>query len=167
MRWLVVLSVVGCLLTAGPALAQSAPPTVAVYQTRNGPKTADQLAVELQAAGYPGPWDVQSMLAAYGRASASSPAPDFSAACAQQASTLNEEALIVLGPLFALAFNAADLQSFCMASASRDGARGVACSQSALQQELSLTAAAVAAGATKVPNPQDLYAACISDGRAA
>jgi hypothetical protein len=53
------------LLPAG-ALAQSAPePT---YQTRNGARTAAQLQTELALAGYVGPWDTASMLAAYDRA---------------------------------------------------------------------------------------------------
>lgn len=45
------------------------------YMTRGGPKTEDQLRAELQAAGYPGPWDINSMLAAYERAGAPNYAP--------------------------------------------------------------------------------------------
>ncbi len=45
------------------------------YMTRGGPKTEEQLRSELQAAGYPGPWDVDSMLAAYERAGAPNYAP--------------------------------------------------------------------------------------------
>src|SRR5207244_10363148 len=37
-------------------------------QTNNGPRTTSQIAGELAAAGYPGPWDPDSMAAAYGRA---------------------------------------------------------------------------------------------------
>jgi hypothetical protein len=40
------------------------------YPTANGPRTAAQLQQELLAAGYAGPWDVESMLAAYDRAAA-------------------------------------------------------------------------------------------------
>ena len=38
------------------------------YQTRNGQRTSAELHSELAAAGYAGPWDRQSMLAAYDRA---------------------------------------------------------------------------------------------------
>ena len=48
------------------------------FTTRNGLKTEQQLKDELSAAGYGGPWDVSSMLVAYGQAgnaSAAAPAP--------------------------------------------------------------------------------------------
>jgi hypothetical protein len=45
------------------------------FMTRGGPKTESQLRTELQAAGYPGPWDINSMLAAYERAGAPLYAP--------------------------------------------------------------------------------------------
>lgn len=48
---------------AWTALAQAQ-----TYMTGNGPKTADQIRAELQAAGYAGPWDIDSMLHAYYRA---------------------------------------------------------------------------------------------------
>jgi hypothetical protein len=64
------------------------PPTptpTSTYQTRNGPKTADQLRGELAAAGYSGPWDAPSMLAAYaGAAAAPTATPVLSATPAPQ-----------------------------------------------------------------------------------
>lgn len=44
-------------------------PQQPTYQTKNGPKTPVQIANELKAAGYPGPWDIDSMVQAYGAAS--------------------------------------------------------------------------------------------------
>jgi hypothetical protein len=61
-------------LPAVPVLAAPVPPTLALtdpsYQTSNGARTAGQLRDELGIAGYGGPWDVESMLAAYARATA-------------------------------------------------------------------------------------------------
>jgi hypothetical protein len=54
-----------------PVAAQALPPEP-THQTRNGPRTDSQLRIELEAAGYSGPWDADSMLAAYGRAGLSS-----------------------------------------------------------------------------------------------
>jgi hypothetical protein len=48
------------------ALAQAQPEVT--YQTRNGPRTVDQLQRELTASGYGGPRDTASMLVAYDRA---------------------------------------------------------------------------------------------------
>jgi hypothetical protein len=45
------------------------------YPTSNGPKTEAALRQELAAAGYSGPWDVPSLLAAYGRATALASTP--------------------------------------------------------------------------------------------
>jgi hypothetical protein len=84
----------GCMVVAAPA------PT---FSTRNGSKTEQQLRDELAAAGYGGPWDVSSMLAAYGAANAPVPTPvvlvagvtaaapakpDFNAACEASANSL-------------------------------------------------------------------------------
>jgi S1-C subfamily serine protease len=52
----------------GPARPTAAP----VYNTRKGPRTAYQIRQEL-AMGYGGPWDTDSMLAAYDRATATPP----------------------------------------------------------------------------------------------
>lgn len=60
-----VVVVVG---TATPTATATLNPTPVVVTTRSGPKTADQLELELRAAGYPGPCDVDSMLAAFNRA---------------------------------------------------------------------------------------------------
>jgi hypothetical protein len=48
---------------------------VPTYNTRKGPKTAEQIRQELAAAGYPGPWDTTALLAAYDRATAPTPTP--------------------------------------------------------------------------------------------
>jgi hypothetical protein len=66
-RHLSVALIVGVLLagTAVPVSAQEG-----TYPTRNGPRTASQLYDELHAINYPGPWDVNSMIAAYQRAAA-------------------------------------------------------------------------------------------------
>lgn len=48
-----------------PALAQEA----TLCQTPNGPRTTTQIADEVRAAGYAGPWDIASAAAAYARAS--------------------------------------------------------------------------------------------------
>jgi hypothetical protein len=53
-----------------PSLVSPPPSPEPTYQTRKGARTAGQLHDELMAAGYGGPWDVQSMLAAYQRATA-------------------------------------------------------------------------------------------------
>jgi hypothetical protein len=59
--------------TTTPATPQSPPVPMATaepaYLTPNGSRTTAQLHQELATAGYAGPWDVQSMLAAYDRAS--------------------------------------------------------------------------------------------------
>jgi hypothetical protein len=49
--------------------------TVVTFPTRKGPRSADDLAIELAHAGYPGPWDVPSMLAAYDRATTPTATP--------------------------------------------------------------------------------------------
>jgi hypothetical protein len=49
-----------------PLPTQTTP--VPAYNTRNGPKTIDQIHQELASAGYQGPWDTDSMLVAYNRA---------------------------------------------------------------------------------------------------
>ncbi len=48
---------------------------VPTYNTRKGTRTAEQIHQELSAAGYPGPWDIAAMLAAYDRATAPTPTP--------------------------------------------------------------------------------------------
>jgi hypothetical protein len=67
-----------CLAPRSAAQVQAVPPTATssqvsdldqIYQTRNGPRTAAQLRDELAAAGYGGPWDADSVMAAYTRAS--------------------------------------------------------------------------------------------------
>jgi pimeloyl-ACP methyl ester carboxylesterase len=59
---LVALALVASLAT--PAWAQE----VAICQTPNGQRTTTQIADEVRAAGYAGPWDTASTAAAYGRA---------------------------------------------------------------------------------------------------
>jgi hypothetical protein len=51
------------------------PTPVPTYNTRNGPKTIDQIHQELAAVGYQGPWDTTAMLAAYDRATTPPPTP--------------------------------------------------------------------------------------------
>jgi len=64
---------------AGPDIIQRPEPVQAqTYQTPNGPRTIDQMTAELKAAGYSGPWDSDSIVAAYQKTSASAnsaPAP--------------------------------------------------------------------------------------------
>lgn len=60
--------VVIVVVTATPEATATPNPTPVVVMTRNGPKTQDQLQLELQTAGYTGPWDTDSMLAAFNRA---------------------------------------------------------------------------------------------------
>jgi hypothetical protein len=45
------------------------------YPTRNGPRTESALQAELTAAGYPGPWDLASVLNAYDSATTATSAP--------------------------------------------------------------------------------------------
>jgi pimeloyl-ACP methyl ester carboxylesterase len=54
-------------IVASPARAQEA--EVVVCQTPNGPRTTTQVADEVRAAGFAGPWDTASTAAAYARAS--------------------------------------------------------------------------------------------------
>jgi pimeloyl-ACP methyl ester carboxylesterase len=65
LRWLGSVLLVVALLAPTVSEAQPAP----MYETPNGPLSGDALANQLQAVGYPGPWDPQSILAAYARAS--------------------------------------------------------------------------------------------------
>jgi hypothetical protein len=58
------LAALTLVASVAPTFADEAP-AVQSYQTRNGPRTADQLTLELTAAGYNGPWDAASMLSAY------------------------------------------------------------------------------------------------------
>ncbi len=54
---------------AAPPAPPAAPPSQETFTVCNGQvKTLDQLTSELRGAGYPGPWDINSMLAAYTRA---------------------------------------------------------------------------------------------------
>jgi hypothetical protein len=69
-------------VSSPPAVPLIATPTavatatsVISYPTRKGPRTSDDLAGELRRAGYTGPWDVTSMLAAFDRATAPTPTP--------------------------------------------------------------------------------------------
>jgi hypothetical protein len=126
--------------TAPPA---AAPPEVQTYQTQNGPRTAAQLHDELAAAGYGGPWDVGSMLAAYNRvssapqAASSSPPPippaamrhDFSAECQAFVGSLPGK----IGNKIVLASN---MMLNCTFYANRDGTAGLACWESVTQREL-------------------------------
>jgi hypothetical protein len=48
-----------------PAAAPAAAETAVTYPTVNGPRTLDQMATELAAVGYPGPWDEVSVWQAY------------------------------------------------------------------------------------------------------
>src|SRR4051812_47262633 len=53
----------------GATVNQQSSDTVGVtFETRNGPRTLDQLRDELPTAGYPGPWDAASVQAAYASA---------------------------------------------------------------------------------------------------
>jgi hypothetical protein len=61
---LVLGSVIACV-AIDPAASQET-----AYPTLNGPKTEAILRSELTAAGYSGPWNLESMLAAYDRATA-------------------------------------------------------------------------------------------------
>jgi pimeloyl-ACP methyl ester carboxylesterase len=61
-RLLVALALAASLVT--PAWAEEA----TLCQTPNGPRTTTQIAEEVRAAGYAGPWDTASAAAAYGRA---------------------------------------------------------------------------------------------------
>lgn len=65
LRWIGYLLLAVALLTPRAATAQPAP----TYQTVNGPLSWDALLNQLKAAGYAGPWDPQSAIAAYARAS--------------------------------------------------------------------------------------------------
>jgi hypothetical protein len=61
-------AVVGVMvLLSTPLVAAQADPDP-TYATRDGPRTALQLQADLAAAGYGGPWDAASMVAAYDRA---------------------------------------------------------------------------------------------------
>jgi pimeloyl-ACP methyl ester carboxylesterase len=64
-RFSLMLMVTLMALLATPAAAQE----VMVCQTPNGARTSTQIADEVRAAGYGGPWDTASTAAAYGRAS--------------------------------------------------------------------------------------------------
>ena len=71
-----MILLVAAVITAALAAATLVAPPSALaqaqaevtYQTRNGPRSAAQLQSELAAAGYSGPWDGASMVAAYDRA---------------------------------------------------------------------------------------------------
>lgn len=70
---LVTPVVVTATPTAVPPLTVSATPNQ--YPTHNGYKSQDDLQRELTAAGYTGPWDTASLLAAYDRATAPTATP--------------------------------------------------------------------------------------------
>jgi hypothetical protein len=117
-----------------------------VFETHNGPRTASQLRDELARTGYGGPWDVSSMLAAYGRATSPSPQPaqqptasaptpvptatrDFGRECESFANTLPGK----IGNKILLSSN---IVLNCTFYANRDGVAGLACYQNVLNREL-------------------------------
>jgi hypothetical protein len=67
-----VAAIAAIIWLISPAFAAAQADSGATFQTRNGPRTMEQLEHELAAAGYVGPWDSASMLAAYERAAAPS-----------------------------------------------------------------------------------------------
>src|SRR5688500_6034528 len=58
-----------------PVLTADAISCDPIFETRNGPRTLEELRSELGAAGYGGPWDTAEMLAAYARAGVSGVLP--------------------------------------------------------------------------------------------
>lgn len=71
MKVMIILLVAALTATSPLAIptSRAAPSdSEATYQTRNGPRTSAELHSELEAAGYAGPWDAPSMVAAYDRA---------------------------------------------------------------------------------------------------
>ncbi len=65
LRWVTGVLLGVALLAPAAAKAQTAP----TYQTVNGPLSWDVLVNQLKVAGYAGPWDAPSTIAAYARAS--------------------------------------------------------------------------------------------------
>jgi hypothetical protein len=120
---------------AGPTDGQT-------YQTRNGLRTATQLHDELVAAGYGGPWDVDSMLSAYNRVtisqSAATPLPpqpvaaparhDYSGDCQAFTNSLPNR----INNKIALLSN---ITNNCLFYANRDGSAGLGCFENVTQRE--------------------------------
>jgi hypothetical protein len=143
------------------------------YQTRKGSKTAVQLADELGAAGYAGPWEINAMLAAYDRASAPTPtpvpltprpvAPNYSGPCFQVGSTLSLDAINKIG-LIGSTLSPQVIYDACLAHARQDGAQGVTCVQFAVRPEIDFVALAAAARlmtAVTAPSIDSFYAGCM------
>lgn len=145
-------------IIAPPLATPQATPTLPpVYSTVNGPRTEPQLRDELAQAGYAGPWDIASLLAAYGRATAPTPPPTRvptstpTSAPAPTPPPRLDPALIASCTSFALS-TAADLNDFvepgsdaagraaiamrneCLRAAQTDGAAGAYCYQRAMLQ---------------------------------
>jgi hypothetical protein len=68
MHLFVAAALTAATVLAHPAGASAQAQPEVTYQTRNGLRSVEQLESELTAAGYGGPWDTVSMLAAYDRA---------------------------------------------------------------------------------------------------
>jgi hypothetical protein len=172
--------VIYVLVTATPEIAATSTPTRALYTTRSGPRTEENLRAELAAAGYGGPWDIHAVLAAYDRATAPAPtpfprrptltplpAPDYSGACFQLVSSLSLQATSRLGPSAAGAFSPASLTSLCVENAHWDGSAGVQCTQFAVQQLIDFIAIAVQYRLlvpVTPPSIGSLYAGCMGRG---
>ena len=162
----VVVATLWGVAIAAPVSAQDAGTPVG-YPTRNGDRTADQLRLELTAAGYPGPWDVDSMLAAYARAAAPPtpvplPAPRLDPLLASRCFQFAADLTAVMAPR--LTPNQAanllpSLDGVCRQDAVVDGSVGEQCFEWTMTRAfaLSLEGAAATQSATDA-----LYRMCMS-----
>ncbi len=153
---------------ASPTTVLASTADASTYPTRKGQWTFDQLKNELSLAGYPGPWDIASVLNAYERAAAptptllptatprpaNTPTPDYSGSCFQVSSNL----------AYALIFPSSTVYNWCISNAQRDGARGVQCTQYAVQQSVDLINLVVALKLTQniqAPSLDTYYNGCL------